>query len=352
MEIVSFNEYLKRYIYQRSKMEEPIESIPKKVFLDTLVNSYVENIAPYSFHPTKLKMRPTLYNIVKAHSVSRTTIFNLGFGLKMNDLEVEEFLTKVNKEESFDFSNAEETIYWFCFHQNHRYSKAKELLDYYHEIDVTEHENASLWDAMKHDPKMYVHSEQELKVYLKYLKTFLNSNQTAYEEFMKLYDQVRDLILDSYKDSDFIDGIEKVYKREDINPFMIEKILYAEIPYVGNNLEKMSASLLSKQFQNKRMSRQHLSSILRKKVKPDRFDLITLLFFIYAHNIYYENTEEDKTDRFRDFIDDINAILNKCNMAGIYPVNPYEAFILMCLVTDEPLGAFYDVWRLSYGKEL
>jgi uncharacterized protein YggL (DUF469 family) len=205
---------------------------------------------------------------------------------------------------------------------------------------------------MKHDPKMYVHSEQELKVYLKYLKTFLDSNQTAYEEFMKLYDQVRDLILDSYKDSDFIDGIEKVYKREDINPFMIEKILYAEIPYIGNNLEKMSASLLSKQFQNKRMSRQHLSSILRKKVKPDRFDLITLLFFIYAHNIYYENTEEDKTDRFRDFIDDINAILNKCNMAGIYPVNPYEAFILMCLVTDEPLGSFYDVWRLSYGKEL
>jgi hypothetical protein len=76
------------------------------------------------------------------------------------------------------------------------------------------------------------------------------------------------------------------------------------------------------------------------------------LFFLYAQNIYYDNTEEDKTARFRDFIDDINVILNKCNMAGIYPVNPYEAFILMCLVTNDPLGAFYDVWRLSYGKEL
>lgn len=352
MEIIPFNEYLKRFIYQKSRMLEDIKKIPDKVFLDILVNSFMENAAPYSFQPTKIKMRPALRNLLKVQSIKRDTVFNLGFGLKMNETEVEEFLTKVNKEESFDFGNPEETIYWFCYHNGYRYSKARELMEYYDNLEITEHENETLWSAMKHDPKMYVHSEQELKVYLKYLKTFLDREDPAYGEFMKLYDQVRKVILESYQDSSLIDGKEEVYGLDDINPSVIERILYTEVPVVGKNLEKMSASILCRQFMNKRMSRQYISSILRKKTNPDRFDLITLLFFIYAQNIYYDNTEEDKTARFRDFIDDINVILNKCNMAGIYPVNPYEAFILMCLVTNDPLGAFYDVWRLSYGKEL
>ena len=29
--------------------------------------------------------------------------------------------------------------------------------------------------------------------------------------------------------------------------------------------------------------------------------------------------------------------------------NPYEAFILMCLLTEMPLLTYYDVWEKSYG---
>ena len=170
---------------------------------------------------------------------------------------------------------------------------------------------------------------------------------------MSLYDRVRELIASIYKDSAFIDDKEEDYSKEDITPYIIENVFYSEIPREEKgNLEKMSASLLSKQFQNKRMGRQHITNILNRKSRPDRFDLITMLFFIYASDISYGVEEEDRTDRFRDFVDEINEILQQCNMAGIYPVNPYEAFILMCLVTEDPLNAYYDVWRLSYGGEL
>lgn len=353
MEIVPFNDYLKRFIYQRTGMEEPFGSMGDKEYLNIMVNSFSENAAPYAFTPVKRKMRSVLRLILGKEGVKRSTIFLLGFGLNMSDSEVEEFLTKVNKEESFDFSNPEETVFWFCFHNHYRYSKAKELLDYYEALDTESETNESLWKAMRHDPKMYVHNEKELRIYLKYLKSFLDTEDPSYEVFMNLYDRVRELIASIYKDSAFIDNKEETYSKEDISPYIIESVFYTEIPREEKgNLEKMSASLLSKQFQNKRMGRQHISNILSRKSRPDRFDLITMLFFIYASDISYGVAEEDRTDRFRDYVDEINDILQQCNMAGIYPVNPYEAFILMCLVTEDPLNAYYDVWRLSYGGEL
>ena len=36
---------------------------------------------------------------------------------------------------------------------------------------------------------------------------------------------------------------------------------------------------------------------------------------------------------------------------GIYIVNPYECFILMCLLTDCPLAVFSEIWEMSYEAE-
>ena len=35
-------------------------------------------------------------------------------------------------------------------------------------------------------------------------------------------------------------------------------------------------------------------------------------------------------------------------MSEIYIVNPYECFLLMCLLTDCPLAVFADIWEMSY----
>lgn len=351
MEIVAFNDYLKRYLYQLSGMEEDFESIPDKVYQDAIARSFAENSAPCSF--SKIKKVPTaiIHSWLKAESVKRTTIFVLGFGLKMPDQDVAEFLTKVNKEESFDFSNHQEAIYWFCYHNNERYAKAKELLDYYDSLVPMKEKNESLWQAMCHDPKMYIHNENELKVYLNYLKTHLSKEDQALEEFRKLYQRTCNLIASIHNDSCMIDGEEGNKTAADISPSDVENALYAIIPKSDDgNMVRMSTSLLSKQFRNKRMTRQHINYVLRGKRKPERFDMITMLFFLYCHNIFYDNKGEGPVERFRDYIDEINSILNSCNMIGIYPVNPYEAFILMCLVTEDPLAAYYDVWSYSFKQ--
>ena len=129
-----------------------------------------------------------------------------------------------------------------------------------------------------------------------------------------------------------------------IRPADLEKVLCSGIPVNSkNNLESMSASLFSGLFQNKRMSRQRISSILAKKHQVERFDLITLLFFSYA-----ETVEPDwPAERYLQYIDEISEILERCHMLGIYPANPYEAFILMCIVTDDPMDVYAEVWEKS-----
>ena len=92
------------------------------------------------------------------------------------------------------------------------------------------------------------------------------------------------------------------------------------------------------------MSRQRISQILNHKQRIQRFDLISLLFFIYA-----ETVEPDwPTERFLQFIDKANELLIHNHMLGIYPVNPYDAFVLMCLLTEFPLDVYNEIWEMSY----
>ena len=36
-------------------------------------------------------------------------------------------------------------------------------------------------------------------------------------------------------------------------------------------------------------------------------------------------------------------------MDPLYVANPFESFVMMCMLTDDPLGSFADVWELSYS---
>ena len=81
-------------------------------------------------------------------------------------------------------------------------------------------------------------------------------------------------------------------------------------------------------------------------MEADRYDLITLQFFISS-----QDEEEDPQERCRNFVDKVNEMLEECGMMKLYPANPFEAFVLMCLLTEEPLAVYNDVWEMSYNKD-
>ena len=45
-----------------------------------------------------------------------------------------------------------------------------------------------------------------------------------------------------------------------------------------------------------------------------------------------------------------NRMLNECGMGPLYVANPYECFVLMCLLSVSPLETFSEVWEKSYEE--
>ena len=81
------------------------------------------------------------------------------------------------------------------------------------------------------------------------------------------------------------------------------------------------------------------------RAEVTRFDLITLNFFIFSQKL---DVYPDPKQRYVQFQDAVDELLEKCFMGKMYVQNPYECFVLMCILSDDPLATYADVWEMSF----
>ncbi len=348
MELVSFGDHLKRYIYERAGLEEPFNEVTQDIYRDIVVDSFQETCTPKSMNPTSTKLSSLVNNWLNQASVKRETVFLLGFGLRMSAEDVSDFLTRVLREQDYDFHNSDEVIYWYCYSNQYGYYKAEELKAKYAELapDREYRDSARVMTG-----EFCLDTEEKLFGYLAYIKAGTDDptseKSRAFQEFMRLYQHAREVIAGMYQKDEEEKDREKIWKPEDISASDVEKVICSGIPVNKmGNLKKMSASILARHFSQKRFSRQRINSIMSHKLPVERFDLITLEFFIVSQ----EMQDEDPYNRYRHFLEEIHEILSRCDMGEIYIVNPYECFLLMCLLTDCPLAVFADIWEMSYEE--
>ena len=348
MELVSFGDHLKRYIYERAGLEEPFGEVTQEIYRDIVVESFKETYTPKSMNPTSTKLTSLVNNWLNQASVKRETVFLLGFGLRMSVEDVSDFLTRVLREQDFDFRNPDEVIYWYCYFHHYGFHKAEEYKERYASLAPNKDYSKAL---MVYDGGLCLDTEERLFDYLAYVKAGtddpMSEKSRAFQEFLKLYQHARQIIAAMYQKDEEEKGRDKIWTAGDITPSDVEKVICSGIPINKmGNLKKMSASILAKHFSQKRFSRQRITSILNHKIPVERFDLITLEFFIVSQ----EMEDEDPYNRYRHFLEEIQPILQDCGMSEIYIVNPYECFLLMCLLTDCPLAVFADIWEMSYEE--
>ena len=371
MEIVSFGMHLKRYLYLNGQLPEPFHDVKDETYVQIIMQSFEETFTPHAFEPTKKRWNRTVNDWLNAQSVRRQTVFLLGFGLRMSDRDVSDFLMKVIKEDDFDPYDPEEVIYRYCLQHARPFSIAKQFLTWYDSLeaeaclqtDQNMAASSSHQDRMescapaRHDcdtSSAGFDNEEDLKRWLCVLKSekhVYDRSDTAYARFLELYDRARQTadIMDRQRDFARVS-----YRRESsgwhsVTPADLEKLLCCGIP-VGNygNLKKASCSLLSSHYSTKRLTRQRLEKLLSRKVRPDRFDLITLLFFIKSQDCCAMQPRE----RFLDFVKEAADLLEACRMWPLYPPNPYEASVMMCMLTEDPLSTYSDIWELSYSGSI
>ena len=384
LKIIAFGDYLKRYIYLKAELNGSFDEIPLKEYQLIIQSSFSDNFTPPSFGSTTAKLSGLSKNWLTQQTVKRNVVFLLGFGLNMNVDDVNMFLTKALREPEINPKNPFEVICWYCYKKRFNYLKFEQLWGKYNDLRVNKLDMGYTYGEHTisvRNSMFSIDDDSSLLSHLSKLKVANNMSYmsiTARKYFDLLYDEARDLIVDLYNcdederhdeavreyiqklsqngklnDLEIRKRIEqfrsqkKVFTRQDITESDMEHIICAAIPKDRyGNLTPSKASKLNEQFSGKRFSRQRINTILAGNAEVTRFDLITLNFFIFSQKL---DLYPDAKRRYLQFYQSTNTILEKCFLGKMYVQNPYECFVLMCILSENPLGTYADVWEISYN---
>ena len=382
---LTFGDYLKRYVYQKAQLKEPYDLIPITLFQDIIVDAFRDTMTPASFTPGTTTLKAQVKNWLTRKTVSRQAVLLLGFGLGMSVDDVNMFLTKALREHRLSPKDPDEVICTYCYNHHFGFPKYESLIKQLHQNSL---HVSPLSDQLNSTVKLAsaafgVQTDAALLTYLAQLQETPGASTQGLKSrqcFDRLYEQARkstaamynamkddytdiqisrqrdllsrdDRLYDYQKDSQLqrmADG-QKNLAPEDIGPADIEKIICAAVPIgKGGNYLPLKESTLNDIFEGKRFNRKHIGDVLSGASPVTRFDLITLSFYNHALDL---SDDVKPIVRYRRFIESTDAILNTASMGALYVANPYECFILMCMLSDDPLGTYADVWERSYQTE-
>ena len=294
-------------------------------------------------------------------------------------------MTKALREQGINAKSPFAVICWYCYKNGYNYLKFEKLWQIFCETQPNSLDVKLLYADLTIGARSAmntINSDTALITFVSELKAPDNRPQlsvTARKCFDELFEKAKKLVAELYNteeakrhetevaryqsmllNSDRISEAErqtrisqkwkqrKVYSSRDITESDLEHIICSAIPVDRHgNLTPSKASKLNAQFAGKRFSRQHISDILAGKSEVTRFDLITLNFFVYSQTL--DNYPNAKA-RYMSFIESTNRLLDQCLLGELYISNPYECFVLMCVLSEEPMGTYADVWELSYEQ--
>ena len=381
MRIVPFGDYLKRYIYTKAEMKGDYQSISLADYQDILCDEFADRSTPCSFAPTTLRMRNAAKNWLEQQTVNRNVVLLLGFGLGMSVDDVNGFLTKALQEYELNAKDPFESLCWYCYRYGVNYLKFEALWDQYQSLAGSGNSEEDPYEntiSFKKKLSEITH-EKDLMPYLLSLPVLNGEKRqsvSARRYFDRLYAQTKELVaeilteqskdlagrsaerleerlafVDRYYDCEKLQKIKDEkgkfteYTADDIGPADIEDVILSAVPKDKNgNLVSLRNSSLEKQFFGKRLTRQRLADIVTENNQITRYDLLTLYFFVYS-----QTSKAKKKERYLAFIDTANRMLSDCCLGPVYVANPYECFLLICLLSDDPFGTYADVWELSYS---
>ena len=326
---VPFCDYLKRFLYDAAALSGPYEAIPLKEYQGILSAAFRETGAPVSFEESSTKMSAAFTNWLTQKAATRGTVLLLGFGLSLSLSEVNAFLLKALHQGALDPSVPRECMAAFCYEHGYTFPKFKEYQVRFEK---------DRWDHPSGEETVLFQKLKELKA-----QDPGRSDARAFASFLSLYDQVRRQLAEEYNQSRR--EIHSV-KPEDISPADVESILYEGVPRDGSdNLLPLKLSSLSGIFSDRRLSRKRIRALLRGETSTDRSDLITLNFFLWARK---DMSAGSPQKRFISFSESTNQILRQCGLGELYSALPYECFLMMCLLTQDPFRVYTDVWEKAY----
>ncbi len=329
-----FGDFLRRYIYRRTEPDKDFGDLDNDYYKKIITTSFREHGTPASFEPNTTKVSAFAQNCLTGTSVRRDSVLLLGFGLGMGYDEVNGFLTKALKDHRLKNDVPKEKICGYCFSNGYSFEKYR-LLTTFLKLPV----NGTVPAGITDDDMAFITETRKNSVGATGLPEY---ERKAYECFDMLYDKARHIAAESVRRL----GKNNI-TADDISEGDMEKVLCYSVPRgTHGNLSRADISTLNKKISASRPTRQRLYCLRNRKASVGKTDIITMNFLIYS-----SERDMPRLSRYEKFIGETDRMLNECGFSGIYVTDPYECFLLMCILSDDPLSAYTDVWEQSYTPE-
>lgn len=389
-----FGDYLKRMVYELYIFPEDdgrkITEIPEDEYIKDIQQIFKENgmkgVGTLQFGgstrltPSNLKR----WMGMPCYQVSRELVFLFGFGFNMFAEQVEELLTKVIGQAGFDFRSAQETIYYWCLKQNRGYSGLREWQEKYMEIqeEAEEQKESGIYEEKEEcaggartryykEKAVRITDEDGFKEYLRELEKIRRDtrNRITARETLNIVVNILwyelskerrgetkwlELLIEQKEEGDAqnrtkrtqreIKTMQKYWREVSLDP-LIQSIWQEEDPVAISEKSRELAPLLPDMWKKR-----SLQDKLNGESRVRKEDILTGVFLTYAHQLekqmpYMSGEEKDYMVRVETYVEDVNTYLEQCGMGEFYIVQPYEIFLVLCLLYDKPYSFFLSVWK-------
>lgn len=395
-----FGDYLKRMVYELYIFPEDdgrkITEIPEDEYIKDIQQIFKENgmkgVGTLQFGgstrltPSNLKR----WMGTPCYQVSRELVFLFGFGFNMFAEQVEELLTKVIGQAGFDFRSAQETIYYWCLKQNRGYSGLREWQEKYMEIqeEAEEQKESGIYEEkeecaggartryykekavritdedgfkeylrelerIRRDTRNRITARETLNIVVNILWYELSKERRGETKWLELLIEQKEAEGDAQnrtkRTQRDIRTMQKYWREVSLEP-LIQSIWQEEDPVAISEKSRKLAPLLPDMWKKR-----SLQDKLNGESRVRKEDILTGVFLTYAHQLekqmpYMSGEEKDYMVRVETYVEDVNTYLEQCGMGEFYIVQPYEIFLVLCLLYDKPYSFFLSVWKEKERK--
>lgn len=267
---------------------------------------------------------------------SRENLFMLMFALKSTLTQTVKFFQKACYMQPFNFRNINECIFYWCLKNNETWQTVQEM-----KRRITEQQK-EFGEIQPFDGQTIiigknldelVTKEEAILYIARNIPPEDNYFHTAQNLFCELLNEAKE-IAKQYTD-------ERIYDKEDSLSYRKQKnSVDFLLSVIFGTKEKIHPkkdwnNLIRENFPAK----EQFSRCFRGDVKNAdllRKSLLLLMFFI----TYVESFETELDE----FVSNVDYHLEECGFPLLYPANPYDRIFLLCVLNDNPLDYFRDIF--------
>lgn len=378
----TFGDYLFSFIYDHTeslKKYESYDKVPFESIWKCITKSFKQNNMKGIGTINKNANTPlAVYHEKSKHfdklcfNESRESVFLFALGLRMTTDQVSELLTKMLLQSDFDPKDPKEVIiYWSLKSRNDQDSPYTLMLKWEKEYERIR-KGISQYEINRYEKndtdiifKNQLLNIKDDTMFGNYLRTLVyNNNINRCRGKQRTIQEVfKGFVMDIQRINKLVQEDEYVYLGyEKLANWLVLYRREISEKYQGPILpDDVLKTLFSTGIGNRIISfkKDYINDRINGNVTISRKDILIAKAVVYFHEIKMDKEEGreyelSKNMLWVDFSKDVDGYFELCRMQPFYLRNPFEYFLVICLLQNEPLDYFMANWEraLTWRREV